>query len=112
VLPEGGMTFANLFNGGFDRPCHIHPRAFARRGGFASPAREPDSSSEFLYKKVEFFLGSGCTSGIVESLGFFEFVSQILDPLLVSCSRLGIKHFAGIAKTSHGFGQVTYSLNG
>jgi len=50
------MTFADLLNGGFDRPCHIHPSAFARRGGFASPAREPDSPREFLHKKVEFFL--------------------------------------------------------
>lgn len=112
VLPEGRMAFADLFNSGFDRPCHIHPGAFARGGGFADPARESDGPPEFLHKKIEFCLRLGRASGIVESSGFFEFSSQILDPLFVSRPRLRIEHLAGIAKTSHGFGQVTRPLDG
>src|SRR5262245_2702447 len=98
MLSQGGVTFADLADGAFDRARHVDSGAFGKRGRLTRPATKPHRTGQLLREEVNFFSDAGGTPEIVEGLRFLKFGLEFLQPSFVGCFRLGVEQIPGVCE--------------
>ena len=96
------MVFGDLLNGTGDRTRNVHSRPLRVRAGAALAPAQAHAAGQLLREDVDLPLDLLHAAGIIERVGFLQFLSHFIEPALVVPLGLRIEQLAGIAETSRG----------
>jgi len=96
------MMFGDPGNSRFESHRHVESRSLRRRPRFASSPAHTHGPAQFLQKKLTFLFKLLDPSEVIELPRFLQFLTQLLEAVLIGGFGLRIEQFACVSPCGQG----------